>query len=135
MTTLLPINQNNEGMPTHEEYTRWKEKVVERLHREDVEKTPLTKRELLLLLIAWNQSDEIDQEIYEENMRKAIDEAGGCSQCGDLDGYSCTCDDEDELEEDACGYCRRTDFNWLLNGLCETCHDELMREHIDNPYT
>lgn len=43
--------------------------------------------------------------------------------------------EEDEVPEDACGYCLRTDSKWLLNGLCETCHDEMMREHIDNPYT
>lgn len=85
-------------MPTQAEYTRWKEKVIDRLHREDVEKTPPTKRELLLLMIIWTNSDEIDQEIYEENTRQAIDESGGCSQCGDLNGYTCTCEDEEDAE-------------------------------------
>lgn len=44
-------------------------------------------------------------------------------------------DEGEELPEGACGYCHRIDSKWLLNGLCETCHDEMMREHIDNPYT
>lgn len=34
----------------------------------------------------------IDQLDYEEKMAAAIEEAGGCSRCGDLDGYSCICD-------------------------------------------
>lgn len=42
-----------------------------------------------------------DQEQYEAEMRAAIDEGGGCSACGDLDGYSCTCEDE---EDDPLGY-------------------------------
>lgn len=33
----------------------------------------------------------------EEETRKAIDEMGGCSTCGDLSGYNCTCDDEDDF--------------------------------------
>lgn len=42
-----------------------------------------------------------DQQNFEDETRRAIDEAGGCSRCGDLDGYSCTCNyDEDEYDED-----------------------------------
>lgn len=40
-----------------------------------------------------------DQQTYEDEMRAAIDSAGGCSACGDLDGYSCTCEDEHEYED------------------------------------
>ena len=29
----------------------------------------------------------------EDEMRRAIDEAGGCIRCGDLDGFSCICED------------------------------------------
>lgn len=86
-------------MSTQAEYMRWKGKVVDRLHREDVDKTPLTKRELLLLMIIWNYSEEIDQELYEEAMADAINNGVGCSQCGDLNGYSCICEN-DELHQD-----------------------------------
>lgn len=40
--------------------------------------------------------DEIQQQEYNDNMAAAIDSGGGCSRCGDLDGFSCICDDEDE---------------------------------------
>lgn len=39
------------------------------------------------------------QEEFEAKTRAAIDESGGCSVCGDLDGYSCTCEEEDYDEE------------------------------------
>ena len=47
-----------------------------------------------------------DQEDYEQQSRAAMDEHG-CSICGDLDGFSCICDDEynEYEEEDYCSYC------------------------------
>lgn len=40
--------------------------------------------------------DEIQQQDYNDNLAAAIDAGGGCSRCGDLDGFSCICDDDDE---------------------------------------
>jgi hypothetical protein len=42
-------------------------------------------------------------EEYEEQLRDqlesdAINKNGGCSNCGDICGFSCVCDDEDEYE-------------------------------------
>lgn len=37
-----------------------------------------------------------DQQEYEDETRRAIDESGGCSVCGDLDGYSCICEMDDD---------------------------------------
>lgn len=58
-------------MPTQAEYTKWKQEVTEQLYEEDVEKTPLTKREVLLLLIVWNRSDCIRGTELEEMKRLA----------------------------------------------------------------
>ena len=34
-----------------------------------------------------------DHQDFGDEIRKAIDESGGCSMCGDLDGFSCICED------------------------------------------
>lgn len=91
-------------MPIDAKYQEWKEAVINRLPVPD--QTALTKREGLIFEIIYNQSAEIEQEIYDRNMRQAIGEAGGCSVCGDLDGYSCMCEDEeDEHYGWTCDYC------------------------------
>ena len=40
--------------------------------------------------------DEMEQQEYNEQAAAAIDAGGGCSRCGDLDGFGCICEDEDE---------------------------------------
>lgn len=47
-----------------------------------------------------------DQQFAEDETRRIIDEMGGCSVCGDLDGYSCICDDGDDGDDfQPCGEC------------------------------
>lgn len=59
--------------------------------------------------------DEIQQQEYNDNMATAIDVGGGCSRCGDLSGFECTCDDEEDDWDYCCeiclefGSCRNTD--------------------------
>lgn len=33
---------------------------------------------------------------FENETRKAIDMGGGCSRCGDLYGFECICDDDED---------------------------------------
>ncbi|MCB9020441.1 MAG: hypothetical protein H6546_08930 [Chitinophagales bacterium] len=40
-----------------------------------------------------------DQQFAEDETRKVIDMMGGCSVCGDLDGYSCICHDNDDDDD------------------------------------
>tara|TARA_R110000772_G_scaffold46246_6_gene105619 strand:- start:6426 stop:6656 length:231 start_codon:yes stop_codon:yes gene_type:complete len=49
--------------------------------------------------------EQYESQLWDQLERIAIDNNGGCSACGDLDGFNCVCDDDDD------------DFN------CEMCQD------------
>lgn len=40
-----------------------------------------------------------DQQFAEDETRRIIDMMDGCSVCGDLNGYTCICDDDENNEE------------------------------------
>ena len=40
--------------------------------------------------------EEYESQLRDQLERDAIDNVGGCSVCGDLDGFSCICDDDDD---------------------------------------
>ena len=56
-----------------------------------------TPESILALNKELRKIDDYDQQEFEDETRRAIDMAGGCSRCGDLDGYTCICDDDDDL--------------------------------------
>ena len=46
------------------------------------------------------KSDEEQMEEFLDKTRQAIDESGGCSTCGDLSGFECICEDDDDHVQD-----------------------------------
>ena len=45
---------------------------------------------------ALKLNEEIKIQDFHDKTAEAIDMGGGCSRCGDLSGFECICDDEDE---------------------------------------
>ena len=44
--------------------------------------------------------EEYEDQLRDQLERDAIDNVGGCSACGDLDSYSCVCNEDDPICED-----------------------------------
>lgn len=84
-----------------QEFEIYKQGIKLRLARmNDVAGGEFSKRELKIISIVWNHHDEILQEIQNEMTRQAIDDGGGCSVCGDLSGFECICEEEDEMDDE-----------------------------------
>lgn len=67
--------------------------------------------------------EENEQIRHEQATREAIDLGGGCSQCGDLSGFECICDDEED-DNLICNYCCRPislSQDEGNNGHCDAC--------------
>ena len=73
-------------------------------HFQDVFQMSLTDQQAEKILhVAAECIVMIDQQDYEDQTRAAYDDGGGCSRCGDLSGYECICDEDDEFN--ACSQC------------------------------
>lgn len=81
------------------EFQLFTEGIRNRLAKMNVAGGDFTEREKAIISIVWNRFDEISQEIYQQMERQAIDEIGGCSACGSLDGMDCCCEDDFFEEE------------------------------------
>lgn len=75
----------------------------------------LNKEDIIILEEVTNRvreySPQIQQEVYYQEMAAAIDAAGGCSICGSLTGFDCTCncDDCGESSDDCNCICHPSD--------------------------
>lgn len=105
-----------------QEYQIFKEEIKQRMLKMDIPGGQFTKREMAIIAIVWNNHDDIHSSIFQQMTNKAVNESGGCSSCGDLNGHSCTCEnDDDELDE--CQSCGDTSYTSIIGGFCYFCRE------------
>lgn len=78
----------------YNEFEHWLCILKDKLN-EEKQFNDFTKRELWIIKTIREKGEEIEVELYNSQMAYAINTSGGCSVCGDLDGYSCICEDDE----------------------------------------